>query len=129
MSLDGALGKIALRTRSAPRQLLQVKTDAGSSSLAPSTGHALLAGLISQSDAVAALPGAEATANGVPLSHRAVLTIVERIYDSVLDLEQLRRIQPALYGAQAVLKEQQANAPEGALDEQLAAATLALEES
>ena len=89
MNLDGALGKIALRTRSAPRQLLQV------SGAAPSAGHTLLAGLISGS--------AEntATSNGErkPLTHRAVLIILEQIYDSVLDLEQLKRTQPGLLAA------------------------------
>ena len=88
VNLDGALGKIALRTRSAPRQLLQV------SGAAPSAGHTLLAGLIAG--------GVETTtSNGErkPLTHRAVLIILEQIYDSVLDLEQLKRIQPGLIAA------------------------------
>lgn len=34
-----------------------------------------------------------------PLTHRAVLIILEQIYDLVLDLEQLKRIQPRLLAA------------------------------
>lgn len=89
MSLDGTLGKIALRTRSAPRQLLQVTPGS-----APSTGHALLANLTSAN--TASSTNASDPAARAPLSHRSILMILEQIYEAVLDLEQLRRIQPAL---------------------------------
>ncbi|GAA5939285.1 hypothetical protein JCM1841_004845 [Sporobolomyces salmonicolor] len=116
LSLDGALGKIATRTRSAPRPLLQVKpasmavapSASSSGSNAPSTGQSLLAGaglITGQTNA----PGSgalAATAATGPLSHRAALAIIEKVYDAVLDLEQLRRIQPALLATEATLKEQ-----------------------
>lgn len=125
LSLDGALGKIATRTRSAPRPLLQVKPAAtaatpasipedgtapssGGSAAAPepkrgvSTGQSLLTGaglmtLSKSASTVKAAASAEATG---PLSYRQALTIIEEIYDCVLDLEQLRRLQPALLGAE-----------------------------
>lgn len=99
MSLDGALGKIALRTRSAPRQLLQV------SSSTPSSGHhALLAGLNTAGESSAPASN-DGDAQKPPLAHRAILTIVEQIYDAVLDLEQMRRGQPALLSQLAAAKE------------------------
>ena len=112
MSLDGALGKIALRTRSAPRQLLQVATATPSTPAAPSATHALLAGLISSTadhrrDSAVSLANLDANGQGAPLSQRAVLAIVEEIYDSVLDLEQLRRIQPALVANSAAATAEQ----------------------
>ncbi|KAI5480813.1 DNA topoisomerase 2-associated protein PAT1 [Pseudohyphozyma bogoriensis] len=119
LSLDGALGKIALRTRSAPRQLLQVNSGAPSTPAPapPSAGHALLAGLISHTpgDSKARKGAEEQTVDGrhPPLSNRAVLTIVEDIYDAVLDLEQLRRIQPALLATAAGAKEHEPPTPEG----------------
>lgn len=100
------------------------------SSPAPTTsaGTALLAGLISQSASAEAITGSESTAQGTPLSHRAACTIIERVYDAVLDLEQLRRIQPSVIGAELALKDQVANVPEGALDGALEEATKAVEE-
>lgn len=116
MSIDGALGKIALRTRSAPRQLLQVSSATSTTtSTTPSAGHALLAGLISNTKR--STSSSSTTANQIhdhendsneqqpPLNHRAILTIVEEIYDSVLDLEQLRRIQPSLLNNLRIEKE------------------------
>ncbi|KDE03800.1 hypothetical protein, variant [Microbotryum lychnidis-dioicae p1A1 Lamole] len=119
LSLDGALGKIALRTRSAPRQMLQVKPDAaganGSSKKGsaedkdskPSTGSHLLEGLVTQSSETANATSAD---DGKPLSHRSVLAILEKVYDAVLDLEQLRRIQPQLLGVAAAAKDHHASA-------------------
>lgn len=98
VSLDGALGKIALRTRSAPRQLLQV------SSTTPSSHHALLAGLNTAGES-APSSADDANAQKPPLAHRAILSIVEQIYDAVLDLEQMRRSQPALLAQVAAAKE------------------------
>ncbi|GAA5878919.1 hypothetical protein JCM1840_000840 [Sporobolomyces johnsonii] len=116
LSLDGALGKIATRTRSAPRPLLQVKPSSSavvpsassSGSHAPSTGQSLLAGaglITGQTNAPGSGVPAATAATG-PLSHRAALAIIEKVYDAVLDLEQLRRIQPALLATEATLKEQ-----------------------
>lgn len=41
-----------------------------------------------------------------PLTHRDALVIIEKLYDTVLDLEQLRRIQPSLVSTQNALKDQ-----------------------
>jgi DNA topoisomerase 2-associated protein PAT1 len=41
-----------------------------------------------------------------PLTHRAALAVIEKLYDTVLDLEQLRRIQPSLLSAQGAVREQ-----------------------
>lgn len=124
VSLDGALGKIATRTRSAPRPLLQVKassttvpTTSSASPAAPTstsstrdkssspsrtTGESLLtgAGLVSNS-----ATSTSAAPTG-PLPHRAALALIERLYDIVLDLEQLRRVQPALLSSQQALQDQ-----------------------
>lgn len=83
---DGTLGKIATRTRSAPRQLLQVSTSA------PSTGQDLLANLMS-GGGISSVPSSGSSGQ---LSHRSILVILEQVYDAVLDLEQLRRIHPGL---------------------------------
>ncbi|GAA5899296.1 deadenylation-dependent mRNA-decapping factor PAT1 [Sporobolomyces salmoneus] len=139
LSLDGALGKIATRTRSAPRPLLQVAPSTSSaavptaanlgldsdklSSTPPpgstpshSTGESLLtgAGLIAKSAT------SERPASDGPLSHRDALAIIEKLYDTVLDLEQLRRIQPALHATEAGLKEQlEQMTVEGEIKEQM----------
>lgn len=79
-----------------------MSTATTSSSPAPSAGHALLAGLISHSSTIdthSTSTVLDANGQQAPLSHRAVLAIVEEIYDSVLDLEQLRRVHPALLAA------------------------------
>ncbi|KAK4704468.1 hypothetical protein P7C70_g1747, partial [Phenoliferia sp. Uapishka_3] len=104
LSLDGALGKIALRTRSAPRQLLQVSNTTESNN-----HHALLAGLNTTGES-APSSAEDIDAQKPPLTHRAVLAIVEQVYDTVLDLEQMRRGQPALLAQLAAAKEQ---GPEG----------------
>ncbi|GAA5873311.1 hypothetical protein JCM8547_007066 [Rhodosporidiobolus lusitaniae] len=140
LALDGALGKIATRTRSAPRPLLQVKPSssvlpgsssapaapslsasssqdgAGANEKGPSTGQSLLkgAGLIARTDSPSETKttvNADAGTGG-PLSYRATLTIVEKLYDCVLDLEQLRRIQPSLHANVAGLQQQLEQAPE-----------------
>lgn len=140
VSLDGALGKIATRTRSAPRPLLQV-TPSQSSASVPTVsggnaegekstgspppgstpphdaGESLLtgAGLIAKS-----ATASESPATDGPLSHRDALAIIERLYDTVLDLEQLRRIHPALLATEAGLKDQfEQMTVEGEVKEQL----------
>ncbi|SCV68000.1 BQ2448_121 [Microbotryum intermedium] len=119
LSLDGALGKIALRTRSAPRQMLQVKPEAAGANgstkkvsaedkhSTPSTGSHLLEGLVTQSSDATKAASVD---DGKPLSHRSVLAILEKVYDAVLDLEQLRRIQRQLLGAAAAAKDHHASA-------------------
>ncbi|GAA95585.1 uncharacterized protein L969DRAFT_92717 [Mixia osmundae IAM 14324] len=77
ISLDGALGKIAIRGKSAPKQMLQVSGAKASSDSTPTLS----------------------TANGVTgrkpnLTRHEALLALEKIYDSVLELEQLRRVQP-----------------------------------
>ncbi|GAA6008151.1 hypothetical protein JCM10207_007046 [Rhodosporidiobolus poonsookiae] len=144
LSLDGALGKIATRTRSAPRPLLQVKpsaaavpssTAAGTASPevgavaatpgaaaaeGPSTGESLLqgAGLITSTSASTgkaspSIPQTLTANGGGPLSYRASLIAIEKVYDLVLDLEQLRRIQPNLAATVAGLEAQGASMVEG----------------
>ncbi|KAI0305845.1 topoisomerase II-associated protein PAT1 [Multifurca ochricompacta] len=104
-NLQGALGKTSGRSyKAAPRQLLQVDSSNSSS-------HAH----ISKEDAIrkhgegaakeAAKIGAEAlgvtadpddTARRDPLSTKEALTILEYLYDLVLDIEQIRREQSGL---------------------------------
>ncbi|GAA6000031.1 uncharacterized protein JCM10292_003590 [Rhodotorula paludigena] len=158
LSLDGALGKIATRTRSAPRPLLQVKPSSASVTTASSaaaadkdkaqggdeagqqkagagvsTGQSLLtgAGLITASSEAASAASAPAQVTG-PLSHRDALVIVEKIYDCVLDLEQLRRIQPQLQGTVADIQARLEQMVDGEVKEQvrgkLAEAQLAVQE-
>lgn len=70
-------------------------------------------------------------ANGqhAPLSHRTILHIVEAIYDVVLDLEQLRRVQPALLSNAAIIQGQREAGAEGEVFEARELATrTALEE-
>ncbi|GAA5859430.1 hypothetical protein JCM1840_004614 [Sporobolomyces johnsonii] len=113
LSLDGALGKIATRTRSAPRPVKPsssaiAPSASSSGSNAPSTGQSLLAGagLITRQTNAPVLGAPAATAAPDPLSQRAALAIIVKVYDAVLDLEQLRRIQPVLLATAATLKGQ-----------------------
>ncbi|KAK4052854.1 DNA topoisomerase 2-associated protein pat1 [Microbotryomycetes sp. JL221] len=119
--IEGTLGKIAARTRSTPRQLLQVKPGPPTAN-ASSAGTALLAGLVAQS---ADLSQGRGSPDNLPLSHRAACSIVEKIYDIVLELEQLRRLQPQLAATHAALN---AQAPlSGASQEALDKAQQAIE--
>ncbi|KAF9005908.1 topoisomerase II-associated protein PAT1 [Cyathus striatus] len=101
-SLQGALGKTSGRSyKAAPRQLLQV--DSASSPASPAHAHISKSSVHVEGAKEAAKLGREAlgtagdTENLVrkePLSHREVLTILEKLYDTVLHVEQLRRDQP-----------------------------------
>ena len=91
LSLDGALGKIAIRTRSAPRPLLQVDSKRSSTS-AEELGAAAAVNSLSSS----LNRGNPASANRAALDRRQVLIALERVYDLVLQLEQSRRAQPSL---------------------------------
>ncbi|CCM02449.1 uncharacterized protein FIBRA_04548 [Fibroporia radiculosa] len=107
-NLQGALGKTSGRSyKAAPRQLLQVDSST-SPTLSPAHAH------ISKADALslrngegaareAAKIGREALGTAAhtgdlvhkdPLTHREALVIIERLYDVVLDIEQLRRDPP-----------------------------------
>ncbi|KAH9812614.1 topoisomerase II-associated protein PAT1 [Melampsora americana] len=90
LSLEGALGKIALRTRSAPRQMLQVQPPATSDDLAVAAGGENHPGTLTSE-----LPKQASTVPGQPaMNRRHVLMALERLYSTVLEAEQLRRTQP-----------------------------------
>lgn len=74
LSLEGALGKIALNSVRNPRQLLQVQPRATT----PDTGSPK--------------PAASSIRSGE--DRRRVLRSIENVYSAVLQLEQLRRVQP-----------------------------------
>jgi len=102
-SLQGALGKTSGRSyKAAPRQLLQV--DSGSPTLTPGHPHISKASVYNEGAAKeAAKLGREALGDAAhvgeivckdPLTRRETLVIIERLYDLVLHVEQLRRDQP-----------------------------------
>ncbi|TDL23786.1 hypothetical protein BD410DRAFT_820717 [Rickenella mellea] len=119
-SLQGALGKTAGRSyKAAPRQLLQVET--GKESTSPTLSHAHAH--ISKEDAKEKAAGAakeaarrgrealgitSADSDGVvakdPLSHREALFILEGLFDTLLQVEQLRREQPPPEDPEAFMK-------------------------
>lgn len=112
-SLEGALGRVSLGTTKAPRQMLQIKqdgTESGSTSPPTTNGAAKEDGTDSsgtghaQSAAQQALQGASLAQGGVqkrPALHKLeVLSILEKLYDIVLNLEQSRRNAPADVSAQ-----------------------------
>lgn len=87
--MDGALGKIAQRGKSAPKPALQVS---------PSEHHEAVnatgpeAALLSKSIAA----GGSRTGTGAALTHRQALLALEKVYTHVLDLEQIKRTQPQM---------------------------------
>ncbi|TFK32809.1 topoisomerase II-associated protein PAT1 [Crucibulum laeve] len=106
-SLQGALGKTSGRSyKAAPRQLLQVDASNPSASptISPAHAHISKSSNINESAAKeAAKLGREALGTAAdtdnlvrkePLTQREVLIILERLYDIVLRVEQLRRDQP-----------------------------------
>ncbi|KAJ1023154.1 hypothetical protein NDA16_003307 [Ustilago loliicola] len=100
-ALEGALGRVSLSSTKNPRQMLQISADAAkankergaSGDATPDAGHARNA--VRQ-----ALEGASLGGNGNaglrrdPLTKHEVLRILEKLYDLVLQLEQLRRNAP-----------------------------------
>ncbi|PWN35702.1 uncharacterized protein FA14DRAFT_160738 [Meira miltonrushii] len=107
-SLEGALGRVSLGTTKAPRQMLQINqdgTEAGSASPPTTNGAAKNDGSDvtgtghAQNAAQQALQGASLAQGGVQkrpaLNKLEVLTILEKLYDIVLNLEQSRRTAPA----------------------------------
>lgn len=126
MTVDGALGKIAVRTRSAPRQLLQVGNGKAAASGAAGTAHqTLLADLLSGGGGAgqaASTSSSGGTSAGKPLDRRALLVVVEDMYDIVLDLEQMKRIHPRiLFGIEqlerVVADQPEADEPKERLEE------------
>ncbi|WAR60350.1 hypothetical protein PtB15_9B289 [Puccinia triticina] len=90
LSLEGALGKISLRTRSAPRQMLQVQPTS-SDDLTTAAGGENHPGALAGS-----LPNTTPIGAGQPaMRHRQILMSLERLYSTVLEVEQLRRTQPS----------------------------------
>ncbi|OAV99957.1 hypothetical protein PTTG_01432 [Puccinia triticina 1-1 BBBD Race 1] len=90
VSLEGALGKISLRTRSAPRQMLQVQPTS-SDDLTTAAGGENHPGALAGS-----LPNTTPIGAGQPaMRHRQILMSLERLYSTVLEVEQLRRTQPS----------------------------------
>ncbi|PWY97034.1 hypothetical protein BCV70DRAFT_203222 [Testicularia cyperi] len=97
-ALEGALGRVSLSSTKNPRQMLQISSDAaankdGRAESTEGAGHA--------KDAVRqALEGASLGASGNsgdrrdPLTRHEVLRILEKLYDLVLQLEQMRRNAP-----------------------------------
>ena len=95
VSLDGALGKIAIRTRAAPRKLLQVDRSESTNSISDKTTDAPSPS--SAAPKLARLQSHTAQSGQVPaLSRWKVLVTIEKLYDVVLEMEQLRRMQPQL---------------------------------
>jgi DNA topoisomerase 2-associated protein PAT1 len=102
VSLEGALGKISIRSRSAPRPLLQVSSSHPQPEAAD--GHKKTESV----GGYASLPlpldttASSASANDQrPLTRRQALIQIEHLYDIILELEQLRRIQPQVYALAA----------------------------
>jgi len=86
VSLEGALGKIALNSVRNPRQLLQVssKNNDAHHHAGPSSGNN------QQHQKVPSI-----SSHGI-VDHRKVLRSIENVYTAVLALEELRRNQPPL---------------------------------
>ncbi|KAF5361759.1 hypothetical protein D9756_002510 [Leucocoprinus leucothites] len=105
-SLQGALGRTSGRSyKAAPRQLLQVDSTPGTSPvMTPAHAHISKPSQSKEGGAAeaaklgrAALGDAADNENLVrrePLSHREVLTIIEALYDLILNVEQVKRDQP-----------------------------------
>ena len=123
-ALEGALGRVSLSSTKNPRQMLQISADAAkankerssSGHSTPDAGHAR--------DAVRqALEGASLGGNASnaglrrdPLSKHEVLRILEKLYDLVLQLEQLRRNAPAAPPADVKPQDDAASAAKDAFD-------------
>ncbi|KAF8631878.1 hypothetical protein AX15_002145 [Amanita polypyramis BW_CC] len=103
-SLQGALGRTSGRSyKAAPRQLLQVDATSGASPTISPAYTSRESGSRNKGVEEAAKLGREALGNAAdttnlvrkePLTQREILSTVERIYDLVLQVEQLKRDQP-----------------------------------
>lgn len=88
LSLEGALGKIALNSVRNPRQLLQVSSKSNDiHHVGPSNGSG---SIHSQHQKIPSI-----SSHGV-IDHRKILKSIENVYTAVLALEELRRNQPPL---------------------------------
>ncbi|RIB22851.1 topoisomerase II-associated protein PAT1 [Gigaspora rosea] len=88
LSLEGALGKIALNSVRNPRQLLQVSSKSNDiHHVGPSNGSG---SIHSQHQKIPSI-----SSHGV-IDHRKILRSIENVYTAVLALEELRRNQPPL---------------------------------
>lgn len=90
MSLDGALGKIAFRAKSAPKPALQVSPSSHSDAVNATGPEAA-----TLSEAIAAGAGGQ-TQTRAALTRRQALLALEQIYSCVLELEQIKRTQPQM---------------------------------
>ncbi|GAC99644.1 topoisomerase II [Pseudozyma hubeiensis SY62] len=123
-ALEGALGRVSLSSTKNPRQMLQISADAAKAGgnkertagdASPDAGHAR--------DAVRqALEGASLGGNNNaglrrdPLTKHEVLRILEKLYDLVLQLEQLRRNAPPAPPADVNPEDDAASAAKDAFD-------------
>ncbi|CDU25509.1 related to PAT1-topoisomerase II-associated protein [Sporisorium scitamineum] len=121
-ALEGALGRVSLSSTKNPRQMLQISADAAKANkerspgdASPDAGHAR--------DAVRqALEGASLGGNSNaglrrdPLTKHEVLRILEKLYDLVLQLEQLRRNAPPAPPADINPEDEAAVAAKAAFD-------------
>lgn len=98
VSLDGALGKIAVRTRSAPRPLLQVDNNKRNSLQSLDEKQPLSAADLAGSLA-SSLPARTSAKRGAALTRKETLAAIEHLYDIVLKAEQARRPLAALVAA------------------------------
>ncbi|KNZ57679.1 hypothetical protein VP01_2100g1 [Puccinia sorghi] len=101
VSLEGALGKISLRTRSAPRQLLQVQPTSSDDLTTAAGVRCVMRNLkrryASQIDLpriLVYLTSYQISAGQPAMRHRQILMSLERLYSTVLEVEQLRRTHP-----------------------------------
>lgn len=114
-SLEGALGRVSLGTVRKPRQMLQLinerdapqaKHDAASAGEQKDAVRIALEGASFGSKVDAALASGEGTHKREPLTRRESLMALERLYDTVLALEQLRRQGPNEDGGEDPLEKQ-----------------------
>lgn len=97
LALEGALGKIAVRTRSAPRPLLQVDSHRGGDGEVQQQQQQQQMDNTAASHLSSSLNQGGANRNrGHALTRKEILSALEHVYDLVLQLEQSRRMQPAL---------------------------------
>lgn len=95
VSLQGALGKISLRNARNPRQMVQV----GGGDAKAAEGEAGRQSALAAAEGAAALVGGGGDMSGQPMSRppltrRAALIALEKVFDIILRLEQMRRVQP-----------------------------------
>lgn len=119
-ALEGALGRVSLSSTKNPRQMLQISADAAKANkrsegaATPDAGHARDA--VRQALEGASLGGDNAGLRRDPLTKHQVLRILEKLYDLVLQLEQLRRNAPPAPPSQVDPQDEQAVEAKRAFD-------------